>query len=109
VVSTNDLTALLRLYNITDPRRTRELVNLARAARQQSWRSAYRDTVSPTFFQYIEYEASASILRQYEPILIPGLLQTRNYAQAVVSRYRRRFSASEVGTAVELRMKAFDY
>lgn len=104
-ISTNDLTALLRLYNITDPRRTRELVNLARAARQQSWWSAYRDTVPPTFFQYIEYEASASILRQYEPILIPGLLQTRNYAQAVISRYRRRFSASEVETAVELRMK----
>lgn len=104
-ISTNDLTALLRLYNITDPRRTRELVSLARAARQQSWWSGYRDTVPPTFFQYIEYEASASIIRQYEPTFIPGLLQTRNYAHAVISRYRRRFSASEVETSVELRMK----
>ena len=106
-ISTNDLNALLRLYNITDPRRTRDLVSLARAARQQAWWSGYRDTVtvSPTFFQYIEYEASASIIRQYEPILIPGLLQTRNYAHAVISRYHRRFSASDVETGVELRMK----
>jgi len=103
-ISTNDLTALLRLYNITDPRRTRELVSLAKAARQPSWWSGYRDSVPPTFFQYIEYEASASIIRQYEPILIPGLLQTRNYAHAVISRYRR-FTASEVETRVELRMK----
>jgi transcriptional regulator with XRE-family HTH domain len=104
-ISTNDLTALLRLYNIADPRRTKELVSLARAARQQSWWSGYRDTAPPTFFTYIEYEASASAIRQYEPILIPGLLQTRRYAHAVVSRYRRSFTTGEVKARVDLRMK----
>jgi transcriptional regulator with XRE-family HTH domain len=104
-ISTNDLTALLRLYNIADPRRTRELVSLARAARQQSWWSSYRETVPPTFFTYIEYEASASAIRQYEPILIPGLLQTRKYAHAVISRYHRRFTSGEVEASVDLRMK----
>lgn len=104
-ISTNDLTALLRLYNITDPRRTRDLVTLAKAARQPAWWSRYRDTVSPTFFQYIEYEASASFMRQYEPILIPGILQTRSYAHAIISRYRRRFSAREIEVGVDLRMK----
>ena len=104
-ISTNDLTALLRLYNITDPRRTRELVSLARAARQQSWWSGYRETVPPTFFTYIEYEASASAIRQYEPIVIPGLLQTRNYAHAIISRHRRSSTTAEVEARVDLRMK----
>ena len=104
-ISTNDLSALLRLYNITDPRRTRDLIDLAKAARQQAWWSGFRDTVPPTFFQYIEYEASASAIRQYEPIVIPGLLQTRSYAHAVISRYHRRFSAGEIEALVDLRMK----
>src|SRR5215471_3545626 len=49
-ISTNDLTALLRLYKVDGAERTDELVALARAARQQSWWSKYRSSVSPTHF-----------------------------------------------------------
>jgi transcriptional regulator with XRE-family HTH domain len=89
-ISTNDLTALLRLYHSDSADRTDELVALARAARQQSWWSKYRGTVSPAYFQYLEYEADASVIRQYEALLIPGLLQTEDYATAAIQQYRGR-------------------
>jgi transcriptional regulator with XRE-family HTH domain len=52
-ISTNDLTALLRLYRIDSAERANQLVALARAARQQSWWSKYRGSVSPAYFQYL--------------------------------------------------------
>jgi DNA-binding XRE family transcriptional regulator len=83
-ISTNDLRALLSLYKIHSPDRVHELVELARASRQPSWWSKYREDISPQFLQFIEYEQAASVLRTYEPLLIPGLLQTEEYAAAVM-------------------------
>lgn len=114
-ISTNDLTALLRLYQIDDVERTEELVALARAARQQSWWSKYRGSVTPAYFQYLEYEADASVIRQYEALLIPGLLQTEEYATAAIRQYRGRhpgrnqqsiglLSPKMIKTRVEIRM-----
>jgi hypothetical protein len=82
-ISTNDLKALLQLYGIGGPEQTDALIELARASRQSSWWSKYRGDVSSQFLQYLEYEEAASILRVYEPLLIPGLLQTEEYADAV--------------------------
>jgi len=113
-ISTNDLAALLRLYKVDSAERADELVALARAARQQSWWSKYRSSVSPTHFQYLEYEADASVIRQYEALLIPGLLQTEEYASAAISQYRGHhpgrsrqpagLSPKMIRTRVELRM-----
>jgi len=114
-ISTNDLAALLRLYQIDSQERTDELVALARAARQQSWWSRYRGSVSPAYFQYLEYEADAAVIRQYEALLVPGLLQTEDYATAAIHQYRGhhpgrsqqpagRLSAKMVKTRVEIRM-----
>lgn len=83
-VSTNDLRALLNLYEVRGPDRINELVELARASRQSSWWSKYRGEISPQFLQYIEYEEAASVLRTYEPLLLPGLLQTEEYAAAII-------------------------
>ena len=83
-LSTTDLRALLNLYNITDQDRAEELTELARASRQTSWWSRYRAGISPQYLQYIEYEEAASILRFYEPLLIPGLFQTEECATAIM-------------------------
>ncbi len=104
-ISTNDLNALLRLYNIKDSLRVRELVELGRAARKQTWWSKYRNFLPPTYFKYIEYETSASIIRSYETLLIPGLLQTREYATKVGHLYRIARTDKRVQTLAEIRMK----
>jgi transcriptional regulator with XRE-family HTH domain len=104
-ISTNDLHALLRLYQIGDRRRVEYLLSLGREARKQTWWSKYRGAVTPTYFQYIEYETAAILLRSHETILVPGLLQTREYATALTQRGRSVLPPRSVRTLVEIRME----
>ena len=107
-ISTNDLRALLRLYGISDTAKIQQLVDLAKTARQPSWWSRYRGSVPPVFFQYLEYEAAASAIRHYESYLVPGLLQTRDYAQTVIAEYKGNFTSKTIQTRLEIRMKRQD-
>jgi len=85
-VSTNDLKALLSHYDVKDKGKVNGLLELARAARGASFYDQYVDLLKPGFKEYLAYEASASIIRQYDPVLIPGLLQTEEYGRAVLER-----------------------
>jgi hypothetical protein len=104
-ISTNDLKALLPYYQIVDAERTGELVALARAARERSWWSMYRDVAPSRLLQFIEYESAAVITRNFEPLLVPGLLQTEEYARATIRQFYDRLTADGVDTLMELRMK----
>jgi transcriptional regulator with XRE-family HTH domain len=104
-ISKNDLTALLRLYKVRDPRRVQDLVTRAREARKQTWYSKYRSVLTATYFQYIEYETSASIIRSYEEIVVPGLLQTEEYAATISGQYRPNVDLKAARINVEVRMK----
>lgn len=103
-ISTNDLHALLRLYGINDAQRVKYLVSVGREARQQTWWSKYRGSVSPTYFQYIEYETAAISLRSHETILIPGLLQTQEYATILAQRSGLILAPKTLRALVEIRM-----
>lgn len=105
-VSANDVRALLGLYGITDRDRADELLDLARASRQSSQWSRYRAEISAQYLQFIEYEEAASVLRMYEPLLIPGLLQTREYATAIIRQLADPSDPeSLLRTRIEIRMK----
>jgi hypothetical protein len=104
-ISTNDLKALLSHYKIVDPVRTEELIAIARAARERSWWSMYRDVAPAGLLQLIGYEAAAAIRRNFEPLLVPGLLQTEEYARAVIRGLDEGFPAERVDTLVEIRMR----
>src|SRR5215475_10512242 len=67
-ISTNDLKALLRLYQVIESERTNDLGALARAGKERSWWSVggYRDVASQALFQLIGYESAAFINRNYE-------------------------------------------
>ncbi len=82
-LSTTDLRALLHLYKITDENRRSELLELARGSRKQSW-SEYGDVYSAPTRTLFGYEAAAKIIYKYEPTFIPGLLQTEEYATALL-------------------------
>jgi transcriptional regulator with XRE-family HTH domain len=83
-VSTNDLKALLDLYKITDEKRIAELVAMAKAARQPSWWSEYRGIASKNYLEFVEFEQAATATLNYQPLWIPGLLQTRKYAAEII-------------------------
>src|SRR4051812_20781342 len=83
-VSVTDLKALLDLYGVDDRSKIDELVGMARQSRKQPW-SQYRDVVTQEMATYYGYEASASIVRQFEVLFVPGLLQTEGYARAMLT------------------------
>jgi transcriptional regulator with XRE-family HTH domain len=104
-ISTNDVKALLQLYGITDPLEVSELVEMARIARRRTWWSPYKDNVPSQYASYIGLEAETSSLRYYHPIGIPGLLQTRRYAETIVEATSRlQLEPNEVETRVRIRM-----
>jgi transcriptional regulator with XRE-family HTH domain len=82
-VSTNDLKALLDYYGVKDQKKINELLALAKSSRGTSFYDQYGDIVMPGFKEYLAYEVSASVIRLYEPLLIPGLLQTEEYARGI--------------------------
>jgi transcriptional regulator with XRE-family HTH domain len=104
-ISTNDLKAVLTHYKIADESRVAEFLAMSRASRERSWWSSYRDAASPRLLQLIEYEAASSIIRLFQPLLIPGLLQTEEYARTMISMFTGQASASQVNTFTEIRMK----
>jgi transcriptional regulator with XRE-family HTH domain len=78
-----DLERLLDVYGVADKERTR-LLALAGQARQRAWWEAYGDVLPNAYETYIGFEAEASAIFTYEAQVVPGLLQTAEYASAVI-------------------------
>jgi transcriptional regulator with XRE-family HTH domain len=81
-VTPRDVKDLLTLYNVKDMAYREALVDLARLSRERTWWTDYRDIMRPGNF--IGLEAGASTMRIWEPILLPGLLQTEDYMRALM-------------------------
>lgn len=80
----NDVHAMCRVYG-ADPGVTEALKELARQSKAKGWWHAYSDI--PEWFQlFLGMESAASRLRRYEAEIVPGLLQSRPYAEAVIRR-----------------------
>jgi hypothetical protein len=73
-ISTNDLKVLPGHYGIVAGGRVEKLIALTEAAKGRSWWSVYMDVALSRLLQLIEYQAAAMITRNFEPLLIPGLL-----------------------------------
>jgi transcriptional regulator with XRE-family HTH domain len=105
-VASNDLRSLLDLYGVNDPDQVDGMLELARSTRRRSWWSAYRVSISPAYSEFIGYESDASRVWHYNPLLVPGLFQTKQYATAVVTGFATDGSKPEdVEARVEIRMK----
>ena len=100
-----DVADLLSLYGMADddPERAR-LLALARQANAPGWWQPYSDVMPGWFQSYLGLEAATSLIRTYEVQFIPGLLQTREYARAVVRLGHPRASDTDVERRVELRL-----
>jgi len=108
-ISINDLKALLPFYGITDEKQTAELVALATEARKRTWWRSYSHVAPSSLIELIEYESAASSVRQFEITYIPGILQTEEYARAVLDNFYGDTPHSERVTAlVQLRTKRWE-
>jgi len=79
-----DVADLLTLYGVTDEEERTALLNLARQANAPGWWNQYSDLLPSWFQAYLDLEAAAELIRTYEVQFVPGLLQTEDYARAVV-------------------------
>ncbi|MFH8465036.1 Scr1 family TA system antitoxin-like transcriptional regulator [Streptomyces sp. NPDC017991] len=102
-VSVTDVRVLLGHYGITGQAQVKALTDMARAARQPPWWAPYRSWVSQDFETYLGYESSASIIRNFEPHVVPGLLQTEEYARELMTRTNAGTEATE--RLVQLRIE----
>lgn len=84
-ISKNDLHRLLAFYGLLH--RFDDLWSgVSSRHRSTRWKN-YRDLFSPEFMRYLEYEEDAQIIREFQPLIIPALLQTERYARAMIERF----------------------
>jgi transcriptional regulator with XRE-family HTH domain len=98
-----DVRELLALYGVDDAKRD-ELLELVRHARQRPWWHDYADVVPPASGTLYGLESAATIIEEHSSALVPGLLQTERYAEALIGS-PSRVTADLVKRRVELRMR----
>ena len=80
----HDVELMCRIYD-APPYMTEALMGLAKETKAKGWWHAYGDVIPENFDVYIGLEEAASVLSMYQAELVPGLLQTQDYARAVIS------------------------
>ncbi|MFD6663884.1 helix-turn-helix domain-containing protein [Micromonospora chalcea] len=98
-----DVKAMCELYGVS-AEMTEAMRGLAAETKSKGWWHAYGDAVPSWFELYVGLESAAAHLRRYDESLIPGLLQTREYALGLFHR-GSRLSMEERERAVEVRMQ----
>jgi transcriptional regulator with XRE-family HTH domain len=99
--SLRDVRDLCALYDL-DERTSTELMNLARGAREQGWWTQYVDV---SFEPYIGLEAEATAITCYSMYYVPGLLQTEEYARALIKAIAPRIEPEVYEQRVEVRLR----
>jgi len=104
-VRQRDVADLLTLYGVIDEAEREELLILARQANAPGWWQQYGDVLPGWFELYIGLEQAASVIRAYEVQFVHGLMQTEDYARAVILLSTARAPAEEIDRRVSLRMQ----
>lgn len=99
-VTPRDVRDMLGIYGV-QPQYAEILLQIAREARQKGWWQLYGDVLTGA---YVGLEAAADHNHSYEGLVVPGLLQTEEYAQAMIQVARPDINISEVEKRVRVRM-----
>ncbi|GGO43309.1 transcriptional regulator [Streptomyces daqingensis] len=100
-----DVADLLTIYGVADEAERATLQVLAEQSNQPGWWNTYSDVVPDWFRTYLGLEQAADVIRTYEVQFIPGLLQTPQYARAVIALGHPGAPAAQISRRVELRMQ----
>lgn len=98
---------LLRTYGVSSTE-IEDFLSLAREANQPGWWHKFRDVLPEWFSAYVSLESEAAVIRLYEPQYVPGLLQTHDYAAALIRVGFPNASPEEVERHVALRLRRQD-
>ncbi|MEV5322151.1 helix-turn-helix transcriptional regulator [Streptomyces sp. NPDC052687] len=106
-----DVRLLLDAYGVSDPQLRELLLVLAGSGGGQGrdhWWHAYRGVLPPTYRDFISLESQASDMRTLETSVVPGLLQTPEYARAVTRAAVEGLDEDRLDTLVEVRLARQD-
>jgi transcriptional regulator with XRE-family HTH domain len=95
-----DVRDMLEIYGVLGAE-CDELVQIAREARQKGWWHPYSTVLTGA---YVGLEAAAQSVRAYEQQVVPGILQTEEYAKAMIKAARPDITADEVDRRVRVRL-----
>ncbi|HZN17252.1 MAG TPA: helix-turn-helix transcriptional regulator [Micromonosporaceae bacterium] len=110
-VSSTDLRALLSYLGITDLGQVEQMVADARTSRRRGWwdEPRYREHLTPATMQLLQFESEATAVRSFQPTVIPGLFQTRAYAEFVLNFWSDVLPDAHRAVRLEVRMRRQDH
>ncbi|MCX4964153.1 helix-turn-helix domain-containing protein [Streptomyces sp. NBC_00654] len=100
-----EVRALMDCYGVQDGDERSRLERLARTSNQRGWWVDHQEAVRPDYADYITLESDASYIRSWEPALIPGLLQTAEYAESVITSGPTFIAQETVAALVKVRQE----
>lgn len=100
-----DVADLLSLYGVEDERTRAVVMDLVEKANEPGWWHRFNDLLPSWFQAYVGLEEAAERIRTYEVQFVPGLLQTKEYARAVIMAGAVGAAPEEIARRVDLRLE----
>ncbi|MCD0447722.1 helix-turn-helix domain-containing protein [Actinocorallia sp. API 0066] len=97
-----DVADLLTLYGVTEADERQPILDLAAAANRPGWWQEYSDVIPAWMTTYLGLEEAASLIRTYAPQFVPDLLQTEDYARALLRTAHPKAHPDELETRVTI-------
>lgn len=100
-----DVADLLTVYGVNDDAERDVFLTMVKESNQPGWWHRYGDVIPGWFNDYVGLEESASRIQAFEHQFVPGLLQTEEYARAVITHGKPESANANDERRVGLRMK----
>ncbi|MEU4240417.1 helix-turn-helix transcriptional regulator [Actinoplanes sp. NPDC026619] len=106
-ISETDLRAVLELYGVTGDDVVTAMVKDARLARRERWTTnpEHRKLLSAGLRRLLQFEVAASEIRVYQPLLLPGILQSPATAEYIINEFLGHLTDDERKVHLDVRMR----
>jgi transcriptional regulator with XRE-family HTH domain len=96
---------LLDAYGVSDAKTRDKLEDLAKYSKKRGWWLEHADSLRPDYLDHIALEDDASHIRQWQSVLVPGLLQTPAYAELIITEGPSELSSERIAELVKVRSR----
>jgi transcriptional regulator with XRE-family HTH domain len=100
-----DVADLLTMYGVTAAEDREPILSMVKESNQPGWWRRYNDLMPAWFNDFVGLEEASARIQTWEPLYVPGLLQTENYARMVACHGRPELVTDEIERRVALRMR----
>ncbi|GAB2936318.1 helix-turn-helix transcriptional regulator [Streptomyces heilongjiangensis] len=98
-----EIRVLLSAYGVDDPEVFAKLEDLAKRSKHRGWWLEHAEHLRPDYLDYIALEDDATYIREWQPIVVPGLLQTPAYVRAVIAATPHYVAPERIAQLVKVR------